>query len=124
MWRETAATILGFSGDGITFLGALLLALREWGEEGREKEIRSNERHLRLLEEPPPEEQNTTESYIEIDDEPVNAHDVRFVVLHRATKTAFWGAVLLTIGFCLLFLSRTFEHWETIKNWIIWYHRD
>jgi len=97
------AQILGLLGDAITFMGAILLALGEAGEEARAREIEGAATTYKAFPE-------LKKLVIEIEGVIINnEEDVEFAVAHRFSRRARTGAWIVAGGFVFLFISRILE---------------
>jgi hypothetical protein len=109
---ETAGFFLGVLGDATTFTGAIILALKEAGEEEKAREARDilevYERNGRLKEK---------EIWIEavlIECE----KDIEIALAKRASRRSRRGAVFLAVGFIFLLFSRLLESKDVIYRLI------
>ena len=105
--KDFAGPLIGFLGDAITFTGALIMALKEAGEEKRARELRAvvavfeKSKGMQRLE-------RVTIEGIPIETE----RDIELALLKRASRRARIGAIFLSIGFMFLGLCR----WIEIKD--------
>jgi len=95
--------ILGFAGDGITFLGGFLLAVKEAGEERRTRVVIGAKKALKAWPE-------LKDLGAEMEGLPVTDEDsVEIAVARGASRISRYGARILALGFVLLLASRILE---------------
>jgi hypothetical protein len=97
------AQIFGLVGDTVTFIGAVLLARGEAGEEARAREIEGTTTTYKTSPE-------LKKLVIEIEGLIIKREeDVEFAVTHRFSRRAGMGAWIIAGGFVLLLISRILE---------------
>lgn len=100
---EILAKIFGFAGDAATFAGALMLALKEAGEE---KRVRQAVGTAKAYAEHP----ELKEILVVVDSVPIKAgEDVEIILAKRASNISRHGAWVLAAGFICLLGSRILE---------------
>jgi len=109
---ETAGFFLGVLGDATTFTGAIILALKEAGEEEKAREARDilkvYERNGRLK-----------EKEIRIEGVLIECEkDIEIALAKRASRRSRLGAVFLAVGFIFLLFSRLLESKDVIYGLI------
>jgi hypothetical protein len=111
-FSEVAGFFLGALGDSFTFVGAIILALKEAGEEKKEREARDilevYKRNGRLKE----KEIRIEGMLIESEE------DIKIALAKRASRRSRVGAVFLAVGFIFLLFSRLLESKDLIYRLI------
>jgi hypothetical protein len=103
MSAEIVSRCFGFLGDATSFVGALVLALKEAGEEERTTEVIATEETLEKYPE-------LREILIDVDGVILQKPgDVELAVAKRASKRSRVGAWILAAGFVFLFIGRFIE---------------
>jgi hypothetical protein len=100
---EILAPAIGMVGDAISFTGALILALKEAGEEKKARELHDIVETF---------EKNPGMRRIEVSIEGIVIETERHIEIalsKRASRRARVGAVFLAIGFVFLFIGRLVE---------------
>lgn len=93
-------TVLGFLGDSLTFAGAITLLIKEFTSLREYQEVEAARRHLAEFDTP----------FVAADGMPIrNAEDLQTSVLMKNAKRARCGALLITLGFLFLLLTRFLE---------------
>ena len=103
MSMDLAIQLIGLLGDGITFTGAYILAMREAGEKDRTEEALAT---VHAIEQIP----GLRRLIVEIDGIVIkNKDDIEIAIAQRSSKRARLGARILAVGFLFLFVARGLE---------------
>jgi hypothetical protein len=96
----TVATILGFAGDTLTFLGGLILAIDAVGRDReftKQQELGKAVADLKSVE--------LTKDGIKL----TGAKSIEHVFIRQSVRRALWGTGIMTIGFISLLAARFME---------------
>jgi hypothetical protein len=95
-------TAFGISGDLLTLLGGLVLLIKEFSSVHEFREVEAARRHLREF----PEDFFITKRGETIN----NAEDLQTSILTHNARRARIGAILITLGFAFLLITRVAEN--------------
>ncbi|MFZ0313687.1 MAG: hypothetical protein WAL85_13345 [Candidatus Korobacteraceae bacterium] len=97
------ATILGFAGDTLTFVGGLVLA---WDALMRDREFKKQQQLGEVVHELKGIKLATGGIKL------TGPNDVERVFIRQSVRRAFWGTAVMTLGFILLLCSRGCESYS------------
>jgi hypothetical protein len=96
------SAFFGFAGDGITFLGGIILAIDAIG---KQREFRNIQSTFKAVTNPLLSGVKLTKKGVSL----TNRDDVELVFIRRTVTRAIWGSCLLALGFICLLIARIIE---------------